>query len=195
MQGSPNDAVNQYVGFALDRERGMHRDRPAPEGVAARSSFRHGDATSRIVDVRLLNTDRQTCRAFTPGHSLVVQVRAVFHQAVQNPVVGILIRNRIGMDVFGTNTRLERLDLGSFEPGEAVEVEFEIDCLLSRQEYTLTVATQHWDGLSQDWLNDVLEFKVVDTKDIAGVLNLNTRVHHRKLAASVEREGGSATRP
>ena len=194
MQGTPNDAVNQYVGFALDRERGIHADRAAPDGVAAQSSFRHGDGTSRIVDVGLMNTERQTCRAFTPGDSIIVQVRAVFHQAVHNPVVGILIRNRIGTDVFGTNTRLERLDLGSFEPGDAVEVEFEIDCLLSRQEYTLTVATQHWDGLSQDWLNDVLEFKVVDTKDIAGVLNLKTRVRHRKLAASPEPEGSSASR-
>jgi hypothetical protein len=99
------------------------------------------------------------------------------------------------MDVFGTNTRLEHVDLGSFEAGEAVEVEFEIDCLLSRQEYTLTVATQHLDGLSQDWLNDVLEFKVVDTKDIAGVLNLNTRVRHRKLTESPKPEESSVSRP
>ena len=96
-------------------------------------------------------------------------------------MVGILIRNRIGMDIFGTNTRLERAELGDFEPGEEIEVEFELDCLLSRQEYTVTVAVQYWNGLSQDWLDDVLEFRVEDTKDVAGVLNLNTRVRHQKV--------------
>jgi hypothetical protein len=85
------------------------------------------------------------------------------------------------MDVFGTNTRLERVALGPFEAAEKIEIDFELDCLLSRQEYTLTVATQHWSGLSQDWLDDVLDFRVVDTKDVAGVLNLNTRVRHHKL--------------
>ena len=85
------------------------------------------------------------------------------------------------MDVFGTNTRLESVELGSFEPGETLEVEFELDCLLSRQEYTLTVATQYWNGLSQDWLDDLTDFRVVDTKDVAGVLNLNTRIHHKRL--------------
>ena len=62
-------------------------------------------------------------------------------------------------------------------------MEFELDCLLSRQQYTLTVATQYWNGLSQDWLDDLTDFRVVDTKDVAGVLNLNTRVRHHKLAA------------
>ena len=86
------------------------------------------------------------------------------------------------MDIFGTNTRIERVELGDFAAGETLEVEFELDCLLSRQDYTLTVATQYWNGLSQDWLDDVADFQVIDTKDVAGVLNLNTRVRHHRLA-------------
>jgi lipopolysaccharide transport system ATP-binding protein len=194
MQGSPKDAVNQYVGFVLDRERGDRTDVGSTAEIAAKSSFRHGDGASHIVDARMLNKSGQSCRAFKPGESVVIRVRASFRQAVSNPVVGILIRNRIGMDVFGTNTRLERIELGEFDAGEEVEVDFEIDCLLARQEYTLTVATQYWNGLSQDWLDDVLDFRVVDTKDVAGVLSLNTHVRYRKLAALPDSEG-SGLRP
>ena len=189
MEGTPKDAVNQYVGYVLDRERAKENEGGGREGIAAKSSFRHGDGASRIVDVQLLNGARQPCQAFRPGDSMIVRIQAVFRQMVPDPVVGILIRNRIGMDVFGTNTRLERIELGQFEPGETLELEFEVDCLLSRQEYTLTVATQYWNGLSQDWLDDVVDFRVVDTKDVAGVLNLNTRVRHQKLASVTEREG------
>jgi len=190
MQGTPKDAVNQYVGFAMDRGRVDKEDESRlTEGIAARSSFRHGDGASRIVDARLMNKTGQACRAFRPGEPVIIRVRAIFHQPVSSPVVGVLIRNRIGMDVYGTNTRLERMELPQFESGEALEVEFELDCLLARQEYTLTVATQHWNGLSQDWLDDVLDFRVVDTKDVAGVLNLNTRVRYRKLAALPDSEG------
>ena len=189
MEGSPKDAVNQYVGFVLDRERGAEKKPGAVGEVAAKSSFRHGDGASRILDVRLLNSAEECCRAFQPGESIIVRIRAVFHQAVDNPVVGILIRNRIGMDVFGTNTRLERVELGRFEPGDTLDLEFAVDCLLSRQEYTLTVATQYWNGLSQDWLDDVVDFRVLDSKDVAGVLNLNTKVRFQKIAALSEREG------
>jgi len=185
MQGTPKDAVNQYVGFVLDRERAQ-KDRiaAAKDGtIAATSSFRHGDGASRILDVQLLNSAGEPCRAFRPGESILIRITALFQQAVANPVVGLLIRNRIGMDVFGTNTRLERVELGDFQPGETLQLEFELDCLLSRQEYTLTVATQYWNGLSQDWLDDVADFQVVDTKDVAGVLNLNTRVRHHRVSS------------
>jgi len=183
MEGTPKDAVNRYIGFVLDRERAAKENETPAEGVASNSSFRHGDGSSRILDVQLLNRAGEPCRVFRPGESLIIRIQVVFEQAVANPVIGILIRNRIGMDVFGTNTRLERIDLGEFDPGEKLEVEFELDCLLSRQDYTLTVASQHWNGLSQDWLDDVVDFQVIDSKDVAGVLNLNTRVRHHKLAA------------
>ncbi len=95
-------------------------------------------------------------------------MRARFLKPVREPVVGMLIRNRLGIDVFGTNTRLQQKGLGSFEAGEELEVSFRFDCLLTQQEYTLTVATQHWDGSSQDWLDDVVSFRVVDSSEIGG---------------------------
>ena len=195
MQGTPKDAVNQYVGFVLDRERsgGERTDRELLNAGASKSSFRHGDGASRVTDVRILNSHGESCHAFRPGESVILRIRASFQRSVSDPVIGILIRNRIGMDIFGTNTRIERVPLGDFEAGDEIEIEFELDCLLSRQEYTVTVATQYRNGLSQDWLDDVLEFRVEDTKDIAGVLNLNTRVRHRKLLANPSRAPSSLT--
>jgi lipopolysaccharide transport system ATP-binding protein len=195
MQGAPKDAVNRYVGFVLDRE---HANREGSAGRlkesiagTGKSSFRHGDGASRVTDVRILNSAGEVCHAFRPGESIVLRVRAAFQKAVANPVVGILIRNRIGMDIFGTNSRLESAELGDFEPGDEIEIEFEMDCLLSRQEYTVTVAVQYWNGLSQDWLDDVLDFRVEDTKDVAGVLNLNTRVRHQKIVSAPKHEQSS----
>jgi lipopolysaccharide transport system ATP-binding protein len=199
LEGTPNDAVNRYVGFVLDRERaGQERspgllDESAAGGpISEKTSFRHGDGASRVIDVQILNAAGERCRAFRPGEPIILRIRAAFHKPVSNPVVGILIRNRIGMDIFGTNTRLERAELGDFEPGEEIEVEFELDCLLSRQEYTLTVAVQYWNGLSQDWLDDVTDFRVEDTKDVAGVLNLNTRVRHLKVVSASNHERSHA---
>jgi len=199
IEGAPKDAVNQYVGFVLDRERsskersaGLLEESVAASSLSNKTSFRHGDGASRVVEVQILNSAGEVCRAFRPRESILLRIRASFQKPVSNPVVGILIRNRIGMDIFGTNTRVERAELGDFEPGEEIEVEFELDCLLSRQEYTLTVAVQYWNGLSQDWLDDVLDFRVEDTKDVAGVLNLNTRVRHHKVVTVPDEERSHA---
>ncbi len=179
LDASPKDAVNRYVGFVLERENNAP-DRPSDEALAATTSFRHGDGTSRILEVQLLNANHASTKAFQRGESMTIRVRAQFSRAAVSPVVGILIRSRIGMDVFGTNTRIEGVDLGSYAAGDTLDVQFQLDCLLSRQEYTVTVATQHADGLSQDWLDDVLDFSVVDTRDVAGVLNLNTHIEFKR---------------
>jgi len=93
--------------------------------------------------------------------------------------VGILIRTRIGMEVYGTNTRVEQKHLGDLRPGDELEVDFRLDCWLIPQPYTLTVATQNPDGTSHDWLDDVVAFEVVDRRGLAGVANLRAGIAWR----------------
>ena len=92
----------------------------------------------------------------------------------------------LGIDVFGTNTRIEGVNIGGVDfgrvaAGETFEVEFTFDCLLTRQDYTLTVATQHREGYSQDWLDDVVAFSVVDQRDVAGLASFKTKVNWRRI--------------
>jgi lipopolysaccharide transport system ATP-binding protein len=93
--------------------------------------------------------------------------------------VGILIRTRIGMDVYGTNTRIEQFSLGRMAAGDELEVDFHIECWLTPQQYTLTVATQNADGSSHDWLDDAIAFDVVDARVAAGVANLRAKIEWR----------------
>jgi ABC-type polysaccharide/polyol phosphate transport system ATPase subunit len=176
-EGSPKDVVNRYVGI-------VHERRPVLAETADQrlgtGSFRHGDGSSRIIEVRILNTESQRTSVVRAGECVSVQIRALFHTRVQFPVVGLLIRNRLGIDVYGTNTRVEQHDLGIFEAGDEIDLCFRFECLLARGEYTLTVATQHADGSSQDWVDDVLDFTVVDSKDIAGIANLRASVEWQK---------------
>jgi hypothetical protein len=144
------------------------------------SSYRHGDGSSQVLEVVMLDRQGNPAASIRTGEQVEVKVRARFLKPVREPVVGLLIRNRLGIDVFGTNTRLQQKGLGSFEEGEELEVSFRFDCLLTQQEYTLTVATQHWDGSSQDWLDDVVSFRVVDSVETAGLVNLHTEIEWRK---------------
>jgi hypothetical protein len=116
---------------------------------------------------------------------MTVRVVTTFHRDIASPVIGLLIRNRLGMDVFGTNTRIERIDLGELHAGESLAIDFALNCSLARQEYTLTVAAQYADGLSQDWLDDAVTFTVVDSKDLAGVIDLRPEITWRKFRGDI----------
>ena len=176
--GSPSEVVNRYVGLVLER------DQPRKDETRVGGSFRHGDGASRVESVEILDGSGLATRSLQPGEPVTVQVRARAEKDLEDPVVGVLIRNRLGIDVFGTNTRIEGIDVGPVEAGEAFEVEFTFDCLLTRQDYTLTVATQYREGYSQDWLDDVISFSVVDARDVAGFANFKTKVTLRRVSKS-----------
>lgn len=172
-EGHPSDVVNRYVGMVLARQQA---EGVRWEGGESGGPHRHGDGTSRIEQVELLDECMRPVRVVRSGEVVTVRLRAAFARDSTQPVVGVLVRNRYGMDVFGTNTRLENRRLGLFRKGDRLQIEFRFECRLSQQDYTLTVATQHWDGSSQDWLDDVLSFRVVDEKGAAGVVNLDTDI-------------------
>jgi lipopolysaccharide transport system ATP-binding protein len=176
--GNPSEVVNRYVGLVLERQ---ERDQPRGDLPKANSSFRHGDGSSEIVETDLFNAKGESIRNLEPHESVSIRVRAVAKRDIEDPVVGVLIRNRLGIDVFGTNTRIEGVDLGKIRTGETFEVDFTFDCLLTRQDYTLTVATQHREGYSQDWLDDVISFSVTDARDVAGLANFKTKVDWRRI--------------
>jgi hypothetical protein len=180
-EGAPNDVINRYIGLVLARQEVAQTSRSAlgrPGGLP-HASFRHGDGASEILGVQIINAAGQPATSIASGEPVTVRVRSRFHQPRCEPMVGILIRTRIGMDVYGTNTRIERIRLGDFQPGDELEVDFRIECWLTPQEYTLTVATQNLDGSSHDWLDDAVAFEVVDTRVAAGVANLRAKVEWR----------------
>jgi ABC-type polysaccharide/polyol phosphate transport system ATPase subunit len=185
-EGSPADVVNRYVGTVLECQKAFeeasHRPETAGNGSprindgSLQYSHRHGDRLAEIIDVELLGADGAPARVFASGQPARVRLRAKFEGEQPEPMAGMLIRTRTGMDVFGTNNKLEAAEAGPCKSGDVLEVEFAFECWLAAQEYTLTVAVQHPDGHSHDWLDDVITFRVLDSRRLAGVANLHPTV-------------------
>ena len=106
----------------------------------------------------------------------MVRVSVKYHHLVPNPVIGIMIRTRIGLNVYGTNTELEKLKFGPCNSGEVIRLSFAFRCELCPQEYTITVASHDPDGVWHDWLEDAVAFSVTDARYTAGVSNLRANV-------------------
>lgn len=169
-EGSPGEVVNRYVGLVHDRQA------LSGEQSELSGNYRHGDRTSSITGIRLLNADGDETNTVRTGDQVTVEVTARFAQSSVNPMVGILIRNRLGIEVFGTNTHMEGMMPGELGAGDTLTARFRFCCHLTRQEYTLTVATQHADGRSQDWLDDALQFTVADEQYAAGLARFRTDI-------------------
>jgi len=112
---------------------------------------------------------------------LLVRMRVLFHEERANPVCGFLIRNRLGIHVYGTNTDLQQMDIGPVRPGDVVEVAFSFNGWLGPDLFSVTVAVHTADNISFDWLDGAAYFRVIGSMLGDGVINLNAEVSLRRL--------------
>ena len=134
-RGAPDEVLGAY------RKHIAHRIRAWGDTVTAPLARASAGATAgpRCCAWRPIGEQGRPTSVWRSGELAVVRVTVRFHQAVEDPVIGILIRTRIGLNVYGTNTELEKLKLGPCAAGETLQLTFAFRCELCPGHYTLTV--------------------------------------------------------
>ena len=171
-RGDPAEVLAAYRRHVAARFRAAGEGATGPIGPR----LRRGDGRAEVLSIETIGENGCPTTVWRSGELASVKVRVRFAAAVEDPVVGIMIRTRIGLNVYGTNTELENLKLGPRVAGDTVEVTFAFRCELCAEEYTLTVASHDPDGVWHDWLEDAVAFAVSDARYSAGVANLRAVV-------------------
>jgi lipopolysaccharide transport system ATP-binding protein len=171
-RGDPAEVLAAYRRHVAARFRALGKGATAP--VSPR--MRRGDGRAEVLSIETIGENGSPTAVWRSGELAVVKVRVRFAAAVADPVIGIMIRTRIGLNVYGTNTELENLKLGPRAADDTIEVTFAFRCELCPEEYTITVASHDPDGVWHDWLEDAVAFAVSDTRYTAGAANLRAAV-------------------
>jgi len=171
-RGDPDEVLAAYRKHIAEQVRSWGESVRAPMAP----KVRRGDGRAEILRVETVGESGKPTMVWRCGERAVVKVAVRFKEAVADPVIGIMIRTRIGLNVYGTNTELEQLKLGPCAAGSTLELAFAFWCELCPQEYTLTVASHDPDGVWHDWLEDAVAFSVTDGRYTAGVANLRAQV-------------------
>jgi lipopolysaccharide transport system ATP-binding protein len=171
-KGDPKETLNRYRRFVADRVRSWG-DTITPR-IAP--TARRGDGRAEVIAVETLGSKGNPTIVFTSGEMVSVRATIRFHEAVTDPVLGMLIRTQIGFEVYGTNTEMENVKIGSCAAGETITVGFQFLCDLCPHAYTITLASHDPDGTAHDWLDDAIAFTVTDERSTTGVANLRAKV-------------------
>ena len=173
----------------MERERAYEAESQPADAVSAEAetfeplsfTYRHGTRSAEIVVAELSDTSGKRVEIIETGTSLNMRIAARFNTALDDPVIGFLIRNRHGISAFGTNTGEQRLDLGSVRRGETIEVTFSFDCWLGIDNYSISCAVHSREGEGYDWLDGVRFFRVTSLRLTEGIANLNATASARRL--------------
>jgi ABC-type methionine transport system ATPase subunit len=171
-RGAPREVLDAYRDSIAEKVRDWGATLKSPLLPA----MRRGDGRAEILSLETLGADGHPTAVWRSGEDATVRVTVRYHDAVEEPVIGILIRTRIGLDVYGTNTELEKASTGSCAAGTRMQIEFAFRCDLCPGEYTITAASHDADGTAHDWMDDAVAVSVTDSRYTAGVANLRSKL-------------------
>jgi lipopolysaccharide transport system ATP-binding protein len=154
----------------------MLREAGRNQSAEIAPALRDGDGRAQLQGIELLGADGASAVVWRSGETAAIRVTFQYGAEVADPVIGILIRTRIGLNVYGTNTELENIHFGPMAAGDSVRVTYRFRCDLCPGDYTVTAASHDPDGVWHDWLEDAVAFAVSDDRYSAGVANLRAQV-------------------
>jgi lipopolysaccharide transport system ATP-binding protein len=166
--GNPTEVLELYnasLGEKSAANRDFHLHSPLNGGVAGTSS---GNMKATFSQIEVLDRQNRAQTNFVTGDEASIHLAVEFHSAIQNPSVGFLIRDRLGYDVFGTNTVEMQKVTGSFAAGENATFSFRMPLNIGPGEYTLSVAIHSGRTHESDcyhWKDRVALLKILPRSD------------------------------
>jgi lipopolysaccharide transport system ATP-binding protein len=152
---------------------------------AASSSFGKGGAT--IVDVELRDSDGQHLGWCVGGEDVALNVRCEVHADIPSPIVGFIVKDRLGQPLFGDNTYLTYMSNPvDVKAGEQFEALFRFRMpILPTGDYSICVAVAEGtqaEHLQHHWIHDTILFKSHSSSVCTGLVGIPMRdIQLRKM--------------
>lgn len=129
---------------------------------------RWGSREVEITAVRVLDSSGTAHLLFHPEDSVQIEFDYKVHQQVSEIIFGIGLHRTDGIQIHGSNTDIEGVDLSS--PGNAGTVRYKIERLgLLEGNYTIDVAVHRQDGYAFDYHQGAVQFGVRSSLKQVGV--------------------------
>lgn len=120
-----------------------------------------------------------------------------FDRLVELPLIGILMRNRLGEDISGSNTSVEKVRLPPAEPGQIYTVDFHLRLpLLQPGHYYFTPAVAngtHRDSVMCDFVENALNLTLKQRETVYGYLKMDCRIELKQVSSAKSSLDGTRT--
>ncbi len=141
---------------------------------------RSGSGEASILKVEMLNERNQPARGFQVGEPAKIVCQIAANTDLKSLNTGILIRDRLGNDVFGTNTSHFK-ENRPVRAGDNLAIEFTLPLNLGGGSYSISAAVHpgatHLEG-NYDWWDQCLVFQIIprSSTNFIGLVSLPVNI-------------------
>ncbi|MGA2933650.1 MAG: ABC transporter ATP-binding protein [Methanomicrobiales archaeon] len=144
--------------------------------------------------IRILDSSKTVITHVHSDDEIIISFSFRSERLIEDPIFGILIRNRYGVSIFGTNTYLLHQKNNPLLPGKMYQVSYQFKVPLQPDDYLITVAIDNKGKAINSFdeyllrLNDIATLKVVRNEKqplYEGVTNLNPTINVEAITNGV----------
>ena len=177
--GQPDEVLDYYNAIIARKEK--EAEIKQIEYAYSQSTRRSGNKKAILISAEMLNTDGENTHAFVSEDITTLRCRIRYQEAVENLTVGFIIRDRLGNDVFGTNTYRLHRDIPFLALDQELVVDFKTKLNIGQGNYSVSVALHSGNthiSDNYDWWDQAAVFEVIpgNTSDFIGIAALPIEV-------------------
>ena len=165
-EGSPEQVMDFYNALQAERDPAKVEQVVTEEGRVATSS---GTGEATVTDIVLEGERGEALEVVNVGAAVTLAVKVRVHRPVRRLVLGYMIKDRLGQQIFGTNTHHMGSALDNLAAGDEAQFRFSFPANLGPGSYSVTTALTS----SDTHLADNYEWR--DLAFLFTVMNLNRR--------------------
>ena len=190
MSGEPEAVADFYNAMLAEKSREQITQKSGQDGKLITQS---GTGEMELLDFKLLDEHRQPLELVAIGQEICIQVRVrCLAPALDSLVIGFSIKDRLGQDVYGTNTYHSGQQLHALSFGDEFEASFTLPVNLGPGTYSISIALHADDSHVTHnylWADRVMLFNVVNLNKptFVGVSWLPTAITVEQCAKSGSR--------
>ena len=160
--GPPEEVMDFYNAIIAEKENSTVKVVTLESGAV---QTRSGSSEATIKSVSLADASGAAVEYVPVGEPVTLRIQVDVHVAIPELVVGYMIKDRLGQEVYGTNTHHLGCKLAAQQPGDALEYRFAFDANLGVGSYSVAVALHTTDSHmahNYEWRDHALVFNVVN---------------------------------
>ena len=147
--------------------------------VGTQSSQNYGSNLAEFISIDLAGEQSET-DVVSSGEKLNIRLQIKANANLPDITVGIMLRDRFGQDIFGTNTHLKGHSM-SLKDGQEITVNYAVMAAIATGKYTITVALHSAENHLMDcfhWCDRIATFEVAGSHGapFSGVCDLPTEI-------------------
>ena len=143
----------------------------------------YGNGSAKIIDFGIFDEEDQVTNTVYKMKEFTIRMKVRFMETVKNPIFAFSLKDIKGNELTGTNTVIEKVETGTVNKGETVEIAFRQVMRLQGGQYLLQLGCTGFVGeefLVYHRLYDSCCIQVISNKTTVGYFDMDSTVDFDK---------------